>query len=338
MPQYPTVPVSQEIVGVLANAFDGGSGPKGPALSSAIAFAGIDSPYTGTESKQARVHRAFRTGTTAQGYALVDELLRILRKDGAFSDSRDWVGWALRARAAFRRAGWVLDANGDVNWSTAGDPQGLLPFVEPAGSIAAAAVDIAQKAGAAKARAAARPAGVVGRRETPSGVPIPTHSPGDAVGSLTPSPKREKIFLVHGHNEAARNAVQLAVIEMTGIQPVVLAQEANGGRTVIEKFEAVASESSYAIVLMTADDLGHANADGRWGTVTPRARARQNVVFEFGYFAGFLGRDRVAALVEHGVEQPSDLGGFVYIEYGTGTEWRNQLRRELKKAEFPISG
>jgi predicted nucleotide-binding protein len=80
-------------------------------------------------------------------------------------------------------------------------------------------------------------------------------------------------------------------IEHLGFEPVMLHEQPNQGRTLIEKFEAHGETAGFAIVLMSPDDEGHARGAEK---VTPRAR--QNVVLELGYFVGKLGRSHVCAL------------------------------------------
>jgi len=82
-----------------------------------------------------------------------------------------------------------------------------------------------------------------------------------------------------------------------------------------------------AVVLLTADDLGRAGAADK-----DQPRARQNVIFEAGYFVAKLGRDRVVLLHEAGVELPSDLSGVVYEPLDAAGNWRHQLGKELRAA------
>lgn len=133
---------------------------------------------------------------------------------------------------------------------------------------------------------------------------------------------RDKIFIVHGHNTDTRNNVEL-FLRRIGLSPIILSNEANLGRTVIEKFEDF-SDVSYAIILYTACDEGKAK-----GATELKDRARQNVLFEHGYFCSKLGRDHVAALVEHGVEIPSDLNGIIFISLDE-PDWKDKVKRELK--------
>lgn len=137
-----------------------------------------------------------------------------------------------------------------------------------------------------------------------------------------------KIFLVHGRDEAARDSVDLFVRNTARVEPIVLANQPNSGLTLIEKFEREAASADYAIVLMTADDEGALAGDAA------QHRARQNVIFELGYFFGKLGRGRVAVLASPDVEHPSDIKGLVYIGFGPGTDWKEVLRRELNSAGF----
>ena len=135
------------------------------------------------------------------------------------------------------------------------------------------------------------------------------------------------IFIVHGHDDAAKYHVTRVVQQLTGIEPTILHEQANEGQTVLEKFETHAARAAAAIVLLTPDDQG-----SKSGASESKPRARQNVVFELGYFFGRLDRGKVIAITEGNVELPSDLSGLVYIDRGTGG-WELQLARELERIE-----
>lgn len=122
---------------------------------------------------------------------------------------------------------------------------------------------------------------------------------------LTSVPNTKKIFIVHGHNSTLQHQVS-DVISKILLEPIVLQDQANGGQTIIEKFEKNA-DVGCAIVLLTADDVGN-----EIGAQYSQQRARQNVILELGYFIGKLGRTRVIPLYEKGVELPSDFHGVVY--------------------------
>lgn len=343
MPDYPIGDIPRDIVGVFAGYFANGRGPTHSNIASAVLSAGVLESELVYSNKEDRIRGAFRSARGDESFALVEELLDLLRNDDAFGRMPSSVAWAKRARAAFRRAGWSIDEDGYAEWHTAGltanDPEGLLPFVRPRGVIAAETVRIAEAARSARARETVAER-TLGRQAPPPGIAVPPrrYSAGDAIpNGLTRADKmKPKIFLVHGHDEASRNAVESFVHRTTGITPTVLMLEASGGLTVIEKFEKHADTSAYAIVLMTADDVGQANAEAE-AKALPKARARQNVVFEFGYFVGYLTRSHVAALVAPGVEHPSDLSGVVYIPFmASSSDWKEVLRREMRNADIPI--
>jgi predicted nucleotide-binding protein len=86
----------------------------------------------------------------------------------------------------------------------------------------------------------------------------------------------------------------------------------------------------FAVVLMTPDDLGKAEKQSDL-----KPRARQNVVFELGFFIGKLGPERVAALVKGDIESPSDFDGVVYISLDK-EDWQTKLGRELQEAGYEI--
>jgi hypothetical protein len=139
------------------------------------------------------------------------------------------------------------------------------------------------------------------------------------------------IFLVHGRDDAAKHGVARFVRNITGIEPIILAEQPDLGQTVIEKFEKHASQVSYAIVLVTGDDEGRLKGDELM-----KPRARQNVILELGWFAGRLGRQKVAMLYEHDVDLPSDMGGVLYAELDPGEGWKIRLAREMRAAKLPV--
>ena len=143
----------------------------------------------------------------------------------------------------------------------------------------------------------------------------------------------QRVFIVHGHDLGAQQAVT-RFIERCKIRPIILADQPDGGDTIIEKFLREASKASFAIVLLTADDTGQALSET--GKVTPKTRARQNVILELGYFVGFLGRKRVCALKKGDIELPSDYVGVVYTDMDLADGWKMRLARELKFAGFEV--
>jgi predicted nucleotide-binding protein len=144
---------------------------------------------------------------------------------------------------------------------------------------------------------------------------------------LIKEPSR-KVFVVHGRDEAAREKIA-RFLEQLEFEPIILHEQANRGRTLIEKFEDH-SDVGFAVVLLTPDDEGCEKGG------TPRLRARQNVVLELGFFVGRLGRNRVCALISGEVEIPSDIAGVVYVPLDNSNGWKQSLGRELKSAGFTL--
>jgi hypothetical protein len=139
----------------------------------------------------------------------------------------------------------------------------------------------------------------------------------------------EKVFIVHGHDAGARDAVAL-VLSMIGLQPIILSEQTDRGRAIIEKFEDHAGEANFAVVLLTPDDIGGVKT----GPTT--ARPRQNVVFELGFFVGRLGRGKVHLLKRGDLEGFSDFQGVVYTELDSHGAWKFRLAHELKAAGLHV--
>jgi predicted nucleotide-binding protein len=137
------------------------------------------------------------------------------------------------------------------------------------------------------------------------------------------------VLVVHGHNDEAKQAVA-RFIEQLDLHPVIVHEQPSRGRTIIEKFESC-SNVGFAVVILTRDDVAGPNGAG-----DQSFRARQNVVFEMGYCIGKLGRNRVCALHEDGVELPSDMSGVVYVSYDSLGAWKLQLAKEIRAAGIEI--
>jgi len=141
----------------------------------------------------------------------------------------------------------------------------------------------------------------------------------------------KKVFVVHGHDETAKIDVA-RTLERLGLEPIVLHEQPSKGKTIIEKFEEHASLASYAIVLLTPDDIGYPKDKD----AEKKPRARQNVILELGYFAGSLGRERVCVLFKGSTEVPSDYIGVVYVPIDDSGAWRFQIAKEMRTAGLPI--
>ncbi len=140
-------------------------------------------------------------------------------------------------------------------------------------------------------------------------------------------------FIVHGQNVHAKLSIKNYLQNTLKLpEPIILHEQPNIGRTIIEKFEDYAAKSSVVFVLLTPDDVGAKIEDSD----DLKRRARQNVIFEMGYFLGMLGRKsgRVILLYEGPLELPSDLTGVVYIDISKGIEAAGeQIRREIQNVQ-----
>ncbi len=143
-------------------------------------------------------------------------------------------------------------------------------------------------------------------------------------------PKTNKVFVIHGRDDGTKQTVA-RFLERLSLKPVILHEQPNEGRTIIEKFQDHA-DVGFAVALLTPDDVGSLKDEGT--NLNPRAR--QNVIFEFGYFIGKLDRKRVCALVKGNVEKPSDYDGVLYIPLDDSDGWKMRLIRELKTAGFEV--
>lgn len=144
-----------------------------------------------------------------------------------------------------------------------------------------------------------------------------------------------KIFVVHGHNEEMKQAAA-RFIEKIDLNPIILHEQPNKGRTIIEKFTDY-SNVSFALVLLSADDVAFKKSDD---SSNAQFRARQNVILELGFFLGKLGREKVLVLFEpvKKLEIPSDYQGVIFVPYDTEGKWTLSFAKELKQLGFQIDG
>lgn len=146
--------------------------------------------------------------------------------------------------------------------------------------------------------------------------------------------ENRKVFLVHGHDHGTRDQVA-RFLESLDFELIILEDQPNRNRTIIEKFEGH-SDVTFAVVLLTPDDEGRSNRNKASG-IEAVARARQNVILELGYFIGKLGRNRVCALAKDSVEVPSDLAGVICEAIDAAGAWKNKLAKELHAADYEIN-
>jgi predicted nucleotide-binding protein len=145
-----------------------------------------------------------------------------------------------------------------------------------------------------------------------------------------------KAFIVHGHDDEAVLQLKNYVQNTLGWpEPLVLREQPNCGKTLIEKFEDYAGQVDCAFVLLTPDD----RTAGK--TTRPARRSRQNVIFELGFFFAQFGRQsgRTLVLYKGPNELPSDIHGIVWIPIDNGIEAAGeQIRRELARLATGTEG
>lgn len=175
-----------------------------------------------------------------------------------------------------------------------------------------------------------------------------------------PVPISQNVFIVHGRDHKPMKELKTMLYEF-GLNPIVLHEKASeGSLTLAEKLEEYSKDVGYAFVILTPDDVGcqeteveklksefeapflkrpilvsKGYVEGLFKRFQPRAR--QNVIFEMGYFWGLLKRKRVCCLLKGDVEKPSDIKGIVYIRFKDSIkDVQVKIMKKLTKAKYKI--
>ncbi|WP_211317136.1 TIR domain-containing protein [Jannaschia seohaensis] len=153
-----------------------------------------------------------------------------------------------------------------------------------------------------------------------------------------PANANKRVFVVHGHDNTAREQLEL-VLHKLGLDPFVLANSGGGGLTIIEALEKEIGPNEgnarSGIVLMTPDDIGYAKAHGE---IEAQPRARQNVVLEMGMLIAAVGRGNVAILKKGHLEVPSDAQGILYVPFNEHVKGAvPKLADRLRAAGFVLN-
>lgn len=141
---------------------------------------------------------------------------------------------------------------------------------------------------------------------------------------------KTSVFIVHGHDELAKTTVA-RFLEKLGCKAIILHEQPSAGKTIIEKIETY-TNVDFAIIIYTPDDLG-AKVEKKPDL---KPRARQNVIFEHGYFIAKLGRNNVCALLKGDIEKPSDISGIIYVSFDDHGAWQTQIAKEMHNAGYNI--
>ena len=145
------------------------------------------------------------------------------------------------------------------------------------------------------------------------------------------NPKETDVFVVHGHDDALRNEVEL-FLKTGELNPIILKDKPNASRHILEKFIEESNHSKFAIILFTPDDIGYLESKPE-----EEHRPRQNVIFELGYFIHKLGKEKVCVLKKGDVKELSDFKGILYTPYDDNGSWKNKIANEMKTQGIPIN-
>jgi hypothetical protein len=142
-----------------------------------------------------------------------------------------------------------------------------------------------------------------------------------------------RVFIVHGRQPLFKQVVA-RFVEHQQYEAVILDEQVDQGvHTIFEKFLDEAADAAFAVAILTPEDVGRLKDEQQ-----DQPRARQNVIFELGYFIALLGRDRVAVLMEASVEMPSDLAGVITVPIDMESDaWKMPLARAMKAAGLVIN-
>lgn len=295
------------LVDAFAEFWTGGEGPSHTIIDRKISAAGIIPTPDG--SKERKIVDALMGANDGQAYVLMRGLLEALRQFSTGRFSQGSLGnrdAGVRLRKAIESAGYFLNEDFEL----------IDDRKEPV------AVPVSQAA-----RNQARPAEPIAHQRPAPEAQETSAEKTEILRAGTDKTPPKEIFLVHGHDETAMLGVSDWVHELTGVKPIILSRQINRGQTLIEKFESYSEDAACAIVLMTPDDQARAKRAPK----NVEERARQNVVFELGYFYGKLKRENVIVL-NFGVELPGDINGLVYIGKDS---WKLDLGRELAALGYP---
>ena len=141
-----------------------------------------------------------------------------------------------------------------------------------------------------------------------------------------------RVFIIHGHDNEMKESVA-RTLDKLKLEPIILHEQPSKGSTIIEKIN-MYSDVGFAIALLSPDDCGYPK--NKLDEI--RSRARQNVIFELGFFIGKLGRNHVLTLYkkDDNLEFPSDYEGVVYVQYDKKGAWRFELLKELRGCGYDV--
>jgi predicted nucleotide-binding protein len=155
----------------------------------------------------------------------------------------------------------------------------------------------------------------------------------EPAGATAPARTRQ-VLLAHGRDERWKQAVE-HLLEQAGEHEIRIVNQRSGGRGRLADAldEEPATTSRYAVVLLTADDVGaprlESDSEPFFST-----RAHQEVVFQMGFLVAALSPGRVCVLYEDGVELPYELDGVSHVRLDLAGTWQPKLLLHLRRAGF----
>ena len=157
---------------------------------------------------------------------------------------------------------------------------------------------------------------------------LSTNEVDNQISKLKPKTKKVskgggKIFIGHGRSRLWAR-VQLFLQEDFKLETLTFESESHTSESIVNILEGFLEESSFAILIMTAEDE----------TAEGKIRARQNVIHEAGLFQGRLGFDKVVILKQSESEDFSNIAGLQYIPFSGDNieQCFYELQRKLKKS------
>jgi hypothetical protein len=149
--------------------------------------------------------------------------------------------------------------------------------------------------------------------------------------------KSKRIFVVHGRNRAAKNAM-FEFLRALGLKPLeweqALAATNKGAPSTIEIVRAGIESSQCVIVLFTGDDLARLNP--RYGDEPLQCQARPNVIFEAGIAMARTEQKRTILVQVGPLRRFSDIDGINFVALDNSPEKRKGLVKRLKTAGCEI--
>lgn len=167
-----------------------------------------------------------------------------------------------------------------------------------------------------------------------------------------------KILIISGQNENLKEEI-CDFIRSLNLEPVILKTDTQEGKTTIDVFEEYSATCSFALVLITGDNIGSAPVErpvqSKFGArkeselarlqvkkermELKKHRERENELFKLGYFIGRMGRLKVRVLSEEIFQRPSDIDSVLYVPLDE--RWKDRLIREMQESgilinEYPV--